>query len=692
MKSVFISTIAIFAQVSYCYSQWIQTDGPYGITNITAIVEHNSLLLISADCGYFSKNQIHNRWELNSTLSFSSFTNKGDSLFVGSMNEGIHLIDLANLSKPPVSINSRPAKTLASSDSCLYLGNATQGFYKSSNYGDTWSSHNIGLPTDTIYHPKIGVYYQTQVTDIALINNYIFCGTKKGVFRNNVSLNNWTSANSGLPLLPPTFVKEFDGTLYTAFSNSLHRSTDLGNNWNLLFTAPSNITSFLKTSFGYYLGTTGDGIYTSIDYGLSWNTINNKLADLHVTAISFFDSTLVCGTNSKGVFYFHGGQWVNNELGMICSNIRSMVCTDSKVFSNDGDHVYTLSNNNSWSDISPNVTNDLFLNLDKMGDTIFITNYYVQPNWPYFFQSIYYSFNLGASWNQISQLPYNSPAGDTWHKIYISGKRIYAYSQEKMYYTDNLGKNWSNISLPGEYCNQFVDFLIFNSTPYAAACGNGQVVKLDNTQNWVLSNNGLPQDREPTALASSEAAFFAHISVHGMYVSFDNGNSWAYANNGLVTNYSIRDFASKGSIVFVTTDCGVFVTNDFGQNWFAINHGLINKNASSIKIFNDTLYVGTIGNGIWKRGISDIHVNVHEHQQSDKSLLVYPNPASEYIYVASAFTNARYKIVDMIGKEVQSGSLSSGIKINISGIQSGAYLVFIQFGKKFQTKKLLISR
>jgi photosystem II stability/assembly factor-like uncharacterized protein len=100
----------------------------------------------------------------------------------------------------------------------------------------------------------------------------------------------------------------------------------------------------------------------------------------------------------------------------------------------------------------------------------------------------------------------------------------------------------------------------------------------------VLSNNGLPTDREPLALASYDSALFAYISVHGMYVSFDNGNSWTYANNGLVTNYSIHDFANNGTNLFITTDYGVFTTNDFGQNWVAINNGLKNLNASSIKI------------------------------------------------------------------------------------------------------------
>lgn len=76
MKTVLILTIALLTQVNYCYSQWIQTDGPYGSTNVIAIVEDDSLLLTSTNCGYFSKNQISDNWTLNSTLSFSCYTKR----------------------------------------------------------------------------------------------------------------------------------------------------------------------------------------------------------------------------------------------------------------------------------------------------------------------------------------------------------------------------------------------------------------------------------------------------------------------------------------------------------------------------------------------------------------------------------------------------------------------------------------
>jgi hypothetical protein len=695
MKAHFILTIAILLQVNFCYSQWNQTDGPYGNTFVLSIIPHDSLVLTSTDCGYFYKKTINNNWNLNSTLSFSAFTKIGDSLFI--VNNGIKLIDLSNPNNSPTEINSIYLNTLAHSDSCLYGGNQFYGFCKSSNFGNTWSYHNTGLPIDTgsmTFPPYFYIYYN--LNSVEVTTNYIFCGTSKGIYRNSGMLSAWTPFNSGLPISKVTFIKSFNDTLFTAMGSILYKSVDFGNNWTLFYTSTSSITSFLKVNNQYFVGSSGNGINYSIDNGISWNTLNTALPDLNITTISYYDSILICGTNSKGVFCFQSGQWISNKSGMICSSIKSIATTNNGLVANDYKSVYISNNGNTWHSANipstptyPNLSSGIGSIL-TMGDTIFMSYHYSTPGWPYFYSYIKYTIDSCTIWNDLfSNVPF---IGNDPFRIYCKNNRLFAYEDDEMYYTDNLGLSWTDISLPSQYCNMFYAFIINNSIPYAAACGNGQLVKLDNTQNWVLSNNGLPTDKEVLALANCDSAIFAYIRVNGMYVSFDNGNNWTNANNGLITNYTIRDFASIGSNLFVTSDSGVFVTNDFGQNWIAINNGLKNLNASSIKILNDTLYVGTFGNGIWKQSITDVHVSVQDYKEHDKTLKIYPNPASDYIHIASNSNKTRFKIIDMVGKEVLSGSLNSSNEINISGIKCGAYIVFIQFDKKVQMTKLLINR
>ncbi|HNQ13426.1 MAG TPA: T9SS type A sorting domain-containing protein [Bacteroidia bacterium] len=693
MKYTTVLVAALMLSIITCYSQWTQTDGPYGNTNVRAIIPSDSLILVSTDCGYFSKQTILDSWTLNSISSFLGFTRIGDSLFVGGSD--LRLISLSNPNNPPIIISSIPLSVLSHSDSCLYGGSSLTGFFKSNDFGITWSSVKNGLPVDSFWNPwTAGYYYEWNVTSIDLAANYIFCGTNRGVYRNSANLSNWVPVNSGLLDSMVTLIKSFNDTLYTAIDKNLYTSRDFGNSWSLLFTSPSKITSFCKTSNDFYLGTNNNGIYESTD-GISWNAQNAGLPEMQVTTISYFDSTLVCGTYSKGIFYYQGGQWISNKSGMICSYIRTISCTDSLVFSNDDDFVYMLNNRNLWTDITPNFTNDLFINLDKMGDTIFISNYYVQSNWPYFYQSIFFSTDYGALWNQITHLPYTSAGGNTWHKIYIRNGRIYAYSDEKMYFTDDLGLNWSNISLPSQYCNGFNDFLIFNSNHFAAACGNGQVVKLDSIQQWVLSNNGIPGGREPLSLAYCNSVLFVYLYGDGMYVSFNDGNNWFPANIGLVSNSNIRDFVNYGSHLFVTSDYGVFVTSNYGQNWYPINNGLRNLNASSIKILNDTLYVGTYGNGVWKQAIVDIGLGIQEQDQIKKLIQIFPNPfsAQTTLYTGDYFEHATLTISNSLGQIVKQIIDISGNEISFSrdNLSEGLYIVHLTETNKIYTGKIIVS-
>lgn len=695
MKTHFILTVAIIAHVNFCYSQWIQTDGPYSNTKVLSIIPCDSFILTSTDCGYFSKTLLNNFWNLNSTLTFSTYTRIGDSLFI--VSNGLKIIDLSNPNNSPTNINSNSLTTLAHSDSCLYGGSNLSGFSKSSNFGKTWSYYNTGIHADTGSIPFPPYYYiYHNVNSVEVTTNYIFCGTSKGVYRNSETLSEWTPINSGLPTSNVTLIKSFNDTLFTAIGNNLYRSVDFGNNWTLFYTSGSSITSVLKVNNQYFVGSSSNGINYSIDNGKTWNSLNTALPDLDITTISYYDSILICGTNSKGVFSFQSGQWISNKSGIVCSSIKSIATTNNGLVANDQNNVYISNNGNTWYSANiPNIPSYPNLNSGiesvlTMGDTIFMSYKYTTPGRPFYHPYIKYTKDTCNTWDDlISNVPY---IGDGPYRIYIENNRLFAYDDDKMYYTDNLGFSWTDISLLSQYCNNFNDFIINNSSPFAAACGNGQLIKLDNTQNWVLSNNGLPTEGEPTALATCDSALFAFIKGYGIYVSVDNGNNWTFANNGLVKNYAIHDFANNGSNLFVTSDLGVFLTNDFGQNWIAINIGLKNLNATAIKILNDTLYLGTYGNGIWKQSITDINVSVQDYKKSDKSLKIYPNPASNYIHVSTNSNKARFKIIDMVGNELMSGGVNSNNEINISGIQSGVYILFIQIDKNVQTTKLLINR
>lgn len=684
------------------YSQWIQTDGPHGNSNVLTFFEHDSDYFASTNlCGFFSKSSVENSWNLNSDIYFKTYTIKGDSLFADahyfsgglSRDMGVQLFDLNNPEAVPTTVNSMLSpQALCHSDTCLFGGDETNGFFKLSFDGSNLNYYNNGLPTDSIWNPWGGYYYETTVTAVEVTDNYIFCGTNYGVYRCDTNLI-WSEINTGISTGSVTFIKEINDTLYTAIEQNLYYSSDDGNIWTLIYTAPSSLTSFQKQGIQVFVSTLDSGVYNSINNGTSWSSMNIGLTDLSVNFITKLDSIVFCGTATKGVFVYHEGTWLDNNSGMVSSLIRDMTCTNSNLVAIDDKRIY-LKNNNYYLDITPSIINDIFLNIDNMGDTIFVSNYYMQSNWPYINQFFHYSYDNGITWTEIGNLPYTSPGGNSSHNIHIEKNRIYAFSDEKLFYSDDLCLNWTDICLPSQYCNSFNDFAVYNSQPFAAACGNGQLVKLDNTNNWILSNNGLPTDREPLDIAYCDSAVFTYVLVHGMYVSMDNGDNWTYASNGLNTgDFGIRDFANYGRDLFVSTENGVFVTSNYGQNWYECNDGLKNLNTSALKILQDTLYVGTYGNGIWKRAIGDINLSESEHQGNSLDFKVFPNPANEYFKVELPYYGKfEIQIFDIMSRCIFIKSIVTDEIIDVSDIPDGCYLVILKAKENIKTNKLIINR
>jgi hypothetical protein len=62
-------------------------------------------------------------------------------------------------------------------------------------------------------------------------------------------------------------------------------------------------------------------------------------------------------------------------------------------------------------------------------------------------------------------------------------------------------------------------------------------------------------------------------------------------------------------------------------------------------------------------------------EANKERLVVYPNPALDYIYLKGISSNPNFKIVDLSGKEMLFGRYNQGI--DISQLGQGTYLLFI---------------
>jgi len=94
--------------------------------------------------------------------------------------------------------------------------------------------------------------------------------------------------------------------------------------------------------------------------------------------------------------------------------------------------------------------------------------------------------------------------------------------------------------------------------------------------------------------------------------------------------------------------------------------------------------------GAFRAKISDLITGIQDDAPTSE-ISIYPNPASDYIYINSPLVEGsvgiyEYTIFDLLGQNVQRSVLTDS-KIDISKIPTGAYcIVFFQWRKTNNSK------
>ncbi|HPT22514.1 MAG TPA: T9SS type A sorting domain-containing protein [Bacteroidales bacterium] len=96
----------------------------------------------------------------------------------------------------------------------------------------------------------------------------------------------------------------------------------------------------------------------------------------------------------------------------------------------------------------------------------------------------------------------------------------------------------------------------------------------------------------------------------------------------------------------------------------------------------------------WDSFVFKEHGTTNVSDEKYSSLTLYPNPASEFIYIDNIDKLQHIDIFDFMGTKVLSSEFSgeSSIKIPVSELKSGYYLIRIQESGKLITHKLIIKQ
>jgi hypothetical protein len=223
------------------------------------------------------------------------------------------------------------------------LAGTNNGISKSSNYGTNWD----GFPVDSVQPPGLayvnsilkvetssdfwigterGIYLLPHYYPLSVWIPYhsgltsgeftvvrvllgahgdVFAGTNSGVYKRNGST--WVQKNNGLTNTNVTALKSTGAYLVAGTrqgtTGGVYISSDNGENWALSKSDPW-VTSILTIGPNIFVGSFGDGVWRSTNYGSTWGQINEGFAGAayYVMSLDANGQFVFAGTNNANVW------------------------------------------------------------------------------------------------------------------------------------------------------------------------------------------------------------------------------------------------------------------------------------------------------------------------------------------------------------------------------------------------------
>ncbi len=280
----------------------------------------------------------------------------------------------------------------------------------------------------------------------------------------------------------------------------------------------------------------------------------------------------------------------------------------------------------------------------------------------------------------------------------------------------NAGNFSSNSGIPNQNISQVTTSRgAYTSSSYLLVGGNlGSLLRVNDPQNSTLNSavNITPAGISPNSNVSGISVHptnpdiamvtYSNYGVPSIFITNNATNAspvWTQVERNLET-FSIRSAmiteVDGETRYFVGTARGLYSTTSPTTTDWAIEApdqiGFAVVSALRYRTSDDKLLVGTHGNGVFEGTIQRLSVDEF-NASSDNAIVMYPNPASSTINVSleASFVEGdlNYAIVDITGKIVKNGQLSSNKQIDINSLNNGVYFLQLRSNAKTKTSKFI---
>ncbi|HEY9166572.1 MAG TPA: YCF48-related protein [Candidatus Kryptonia bacterium] len=398
----------------------------YWIINLA--VMSGSVLFAQTNGGLFYSTDNGNEWIVTNKLGMRTYPN-----LAGTTGTDLYVFSDMKLSVSPdrgktwtlLNYDEADLLTFCKTESNMYVGTTSNGIYRSSDNGKSWSQINNGLL-------KAGVFH------MAASGKNIYAGTKGfGVSRSTDGGKEWivSRLDSAASTFPSHFITALEAhgdNLYVRTWNKFYASTDKGASWidsNIGGRQGRGFASSLAVRDSDIFASTGDGLLHSTDNGRTWAWSDSGLSLNNGN--QWYPGVVIQKRGPSKVIPSVPPPRASSSSGKL-REAQALAFKDNKIFAGiTGGNIFVSTNDGvSWSQVDSNLTDNYFNAITVVDSELFALT---EGN------GIFRSNEDGRNWTRINYGLIDTDA----HVLVNSEKNLFLGGGGGVYLSNDNGDHWT---------------------------------------------------------------------------------------------------------------------------------------------------------------------------------------------------------------------------------------------------------